>query len=259
MLTRRTVLFVLFALLIAALGIGAVAAQETPPHWTYEGEEGPEHWGALDTAYAACATGVEQSPIDLTSAEAFDLVDVQTDYHESALTILNNGHTIQANYDAGSAMTVNGDTYELKQFHFHTPSEHTIDGEAFPLEVHFVHADADGHLAVIGVMLVEGDADNAAFAPVFDAMPAEEAEAEAVEGAQIDANAMLPENQLYYTYRGSLTTPPCSEGVRWIVMTTPVELSAAQIEAFHAIFELNARPVQPLNTRGLLLDSESGS
>jgi len=250
------VLVVILSSLTAVVLI--VAQEEHPPHWTYEGEEGPDHWGELDPAFEACATGAEQSPIDLTNAEAFDLVDVQTNYQPSALTILNNGHTIQANYDVGSTMVVNGLTYDLLQFHFHTPSEHTIDGEAFPLEVHFVHRNAEGGLAVIGVMLVEGEAENDAYAPVFAAMPAEEAEPDAVEGVTIDANVMLPEDQLYYTYRGSLTTPPCSEGVRWIVMTTPVELSAAQIEAFQAIFELNARPVQDIFERGLLVDSTTG-
>lgn len=260
-MSKRTGLFAVLLILANLVFVAMLFAQEEPhpPHWTYEGEEGADHWGELDPAYAACAEGMEQSPIDLTNAEAFDLVDVATSYQASTLTILNNGHTVQANYDAGSTMTVNGHTYELKQFHFHTPSEHTIAGQSFPLEVHFVHADADGHLAVIGVMLTEGAADNAAFAPVFNAMPAEAAEPAVVEGATIDANAMLPEDQLYYTYRGSLTTPPCSEGVRWIVMTTPVELSAAQIEAFQSIFELNARPAQPINARGLLLDSQAGS
>ena len=233
-----------------------LAAQETePPHWTYEGDAGPAAWGSLDEAYALCATGAEQSPIDLANAEAFDLVNVQTDYHTSALTILNNGHTIQANYDAGSSIVVNQSTYALAQFHFHTPSEHSIDGEQFPMEAHFVHRSADGALAVIGVMLIEGEADNAAFAPVFDAMPAEAGEPIAVENVTLDVNAMLPTDPRFYTYRGSLTTPPCSEGVRWIVMTTPVEVSAAQLAAFQALFAHNARPVQPVLERGLLIDT----
>jgi len=260
MSSRRKSLLVLFVILVNAFIVGLLVAQDTPPpHWMYEGEEGPDHWGEIDPLFEACALGVEQSPIDLSDSEMFDLVDIQTDYQSSALTILNNGHTVQANYDAGSTMVVKGSTYDLLQFHFHTPSEHTIAGEAFPMEVHFVHRNADGGSAVIGVMLVEGEEDNEAFAPVFNALPAEKSDPTAVEGAMIDVNAMLPEDQLYYTYRGSLTTPPCSEGVRWIVMTTPVELSAEQIEAFQAIFEFNARPVQPINLRGLLLDSTTGN
>lgn len=257
--TRR--LMLVFVLLIVSLTITtALAAQESePPHWTYEGEEGPDHWGELDAAYEMCALGLEQSPIDLTDAEAFDLVGVQTNYQPSALTIFNNGHTVQVNYDAGSTLVVNGVTYELAQFHFHTPSEHTIDGAAFPMEVHFVHRSADGDLAVIGVMLVEGEVDNEAFAPVFAALPSEAGDPSTIAGVTIDASAMLPAEQMFYTYRGSLTTPPCYEGVRWIVMTTPVELSAAQIEAFHALFELNARPVQLINERDLLVDSVPGN
>lgn len=225
-------------------------------HWTYEGEEGPEHWGSLKPEYALCSTGKTQSPVDIVGAYSTDIHDIRFDYRASALNIFNNGHTIEVNYDAGSSITYKGVTYNLRQFHFHHPSEHTIEGVATPLEVHFVHQDADGNLAVVAVMLTEGDATNEAFAAVFDHLPAEESEVETLD-ASVNAAAMLPESAIYFTYTGSLTTPPCSEGVRWFVMQEPVALSAEQIEAFSAIFELNARPVQPLNARDLLLDTST--
>lgn len=259
--TLATVLVVTANLVLAGLILmlapqAGVSAQDEPVHWTYEGEEGPEHWGAIQEDYALCGAGKTQSPINISGAYNTDIVDISFDYSESALNILNNGHTVQANYDAGSSITYNGVTYDLLQVHFHHPSEHTIEDVATPLEVHFVHRDADGNLAVVGVMLTEGETDNAAFAAVFDNLPAEESEVETLE-ATISAADMLPETATYFTYSGSLTTPPCSEGVRWLVMQEPVALGGAQIEAFSAIFELNARPVQSVNARDILLDTAS--
>lgn len=260
---RRTSLVLLFITAnLALIGLflllsphARVSAQEEPVHWTYEGEEGPEHWGEINEDYALCGAGKTQSPINISSAYSTDIIDISFDYSESALNILNNGHTIQVNYDAGSSITYNGVTYDLLQFHFHHPSEHTVEGVATPLEVHFVHRDADGNLAVVGVMLAEGEADNAAFAAVFASLPAEKSEVETLD-ATISAADMLPQTATYFTYSGSLTTPPCSEGVRWLVMQEPVTLGAAQIEAFSTIFELNARPVQSLNARDILLDTQ---
>jgi carbonic anhydrase len=233
------------------------AQEDNPPlpHWDYAGEAGPENWGDLSPDFAACSTGEAQSPIDLADAQTLDLVNIEFHYQPSALNILNNGHTIQANYDTGSYIIYNEQRYDLLQFHFHHPSEHSIAGEPFPMEVHFVHRNEDGNLAVVGAMLFAGAADNAAFAPVWEHAPTEAADVETIEGVTVDANAMLPENRLFYTYNGSLTTPPCSERVRWLVLTTLVELSEAQVDAFAEIFEMNARPVQPLNDRDLLQDT----
>jgi len=255
-LRRNPFLFTLLlvTLLNAVIIGGMVSAQEHPPHWTYEGEEGPDHWGELEPSFELCSVGHFQSPIDIVSAEGADLADIEFSYAPSAMNILNNGHTVQVNYDAGSSISIDGDEYQLLQFHFHTPSEHTIDGEASPLEVHFVHRDAAGNLAVVGVMLNEGEAENAAFADVFGNLPAEVGEPDA-HGMEVNAADMLPAGHAYDTYSGSLTTPPCSQGVRWLVLTDPVELSAGQIEAFHALFENNARPVQPLNERELMVDT----
>jgi carbonic anhydrase len=237
-------------LLLSMSLTGVALAQDV--HWSYEGEAGPEHWGELDPAFALCSTGVEQSPIDIASSSPLNPADLQFSYQPSGLTIVNNGHTIQANYDAGSTVQVDGQPYELLQFHFHNPSEHTVDGSAMPLELHFVHRNSEGGLAVVGVFLVEG-AENAALAPVFDNIPATEGEPEAIDGVTINAADLLPAEQSYWRYDGSLTTPSCSEGVKWHVMQTPVEISADQLAAYTAIFHGNARPAQPLNERDFIV------
>lgn len=248
---------VLFSILVIfALTIVAVAQE--PVHWTYEGEEGPDHWGELSDDFALCSTGRTQSPINIVTVVGTNVGDIAFDYHDSALNILNNGHTVQVNYDAGSSIMYNGTQYDLVQFHFHHPSEHTINGVASPMEVHFVHRSAEGNLAVVGVMLNEGAEDNAAFADVFANLPPEQAEVATMD-AVVSAMSMLPEAKTYYTYSGSLTTPPCSEGVRWLLLDHPIELSATQLEAFGSIFENDARPVQPVNARDVIEDSSSDS
>lgn len=248
-----TLLLSSFALLHPASAQDATATP-APPHWTYEGEEGPEHWGDLDPSYAACSTGRAQSPIDIVDAQPVKLTDIQFDYQPSALNEFNNGHTIQVNYDAGSSITYNEDTYQLIQFHFHHESEHTLNGKHFPMELHLVHRDAAGNLAVVGVVLEEGSADNDAFAAIFGNLPSEKGTPEPTE-LTVDAAKLLPTDHHYTTYSGSLTTPPCTQGVRWLVLDTPVQVSAQQIEAFAALFESNARPVQPLDNRDLLDDA----
>jgi len=255
MKSRLFALFATAALLIsfATMVMMSLAADI---HWGYSGDEGPAYWGELSPDYALCADGSAQSPIDIRDASALDLVAIDFRYGESANHIFNNGHTIQVNIDAGSAIVYNGITYELLQFHFHSPSEHTIDGMPAPLEIHFVHQDPNsGNLAVVGILLTEGESENEAYAVVFDHLPAQVGEPEAA-GEPIALAALLPEARTFYTYQGSLTTPPCSEIVRWLLLDTPVELSAQQIAAFTAIYDGNARPVQPLGARDLLLDTK---
>ena len=260
---KRIFEFVLLLFCVSLFAVGCNLAEESPAghtavHWTYEGEEGPEHWGDLSEDYAACSTGREQSPIDLTNAQGNDLQDIVFDYKPSAVKILNNGHTVQVNYDAGSSIQVNGKSYQLVQFHFHVPSEHSVDGELSATEMHLVHKADDDSLAVVGVMINDG-AENEAFAPVWDNLPAEESPETTIDGATINAADLLPDTFTYYTYPGSLTTPPCSEGVTWLVLTTPIEMSAEQIEAFEMIVELNNRPVQSLNGRDLQEDTTTGN
>ena len=229
-------------------------AEETD--WDYIGEKGPDHWGEMSAEYALCADGSAQSPIDLRDASELDLVDIEFHYAHTENMIMNNGHTIQVNVETGSYIVYNGITYDLLQFHFHSPSEHTINGEAAAMEIHFVHKDPNsGMLAVVGILLEQGDDDNEAYAAVMDNMPAEISEPQAM-GEALALESLLPDKRAYYTYQGSLTTPPCSEVVRWLLLDTPVELSAAQIEAFTEMYAYNARPTMPLGARDLLLDSQ---
>jgi carbonic anhydrase len=240
------------ALALALAGGMAFAADEHH-HWGYSGEAAPAKWGSLDPAFAACATGKAQSPVDVSSSAPGKAQPVAVAYRAGAAGIVNNGHTVQVDYKPGSTVTVDGRAYELKQFHFHAPSENRIDGKTFPLEGHLVHADAQGKLAVVAVMFAEGAA-NPALASLWKNLPAHEGEKQAV-AASFDASALLPVERSYFRFAGSLTTPPCSEGVTWLVMRTPVTASAAQVAAFtKAVGFANNRPVQPLNGRKVVLE-----
>ncbi|RME46322.1 MAG: carbonic anhydrase family protein [Caldilineae bacterium] len=243
--------FLLLSLLAGLLVfVGAVAASG-PVHWGYEGENGPEHWGELSPDFATCSTGTEQSPVDIPASAPINAANIVFNYQPTALNIVNNGHTIQVNYDEGSSMQVEGKTYNLLQFHFHAPSEHTLDGQYSDMEMHLVHQSADGEYAVVGVMLKRG-AENPAYAPVMNNLPPTEGEPETISGVSVNAADLLPADQSYYRYNGSFTTPPCTEGVKWFVLTAPVELSDAQVSAFEQIYSGNYRPVQPLNNRTFL-------
>lgn len=245
---KRSTIWSLILMLVGMITSVSPALAEGPVHWSYEGAEGPEHWGELSPDFAACSTGTEQTPIEVPSTTVVNPADITFNYQPTALNILNNGHTVQVNYDQGSSIEVGGKTYNLLQFHFHTPSEHTMDNQHTDLELHLVHQSADKQLAVVGVMLKRGS-DNPAYAPVFGNMPAQVSEAAPVSGVTVNAADLLPAERTYYRYNGSLTTPPCSEGVQWLLMNTPVELSEAQVTAFQQIFHGNARPIQPINER----------
>jgi carbonic anhydrase len=221
------------------------------PHWSYDGADGPEKWGTLHADFAACATGRSQSPINLTRFVDAKLKPIEFHYIPGGSEILNNGHTIQVNYAPGSWITVDGIRFELKQFHFHAPSENTIEGHSYPLEGHFVHADAKGNLAVVAVMYwVESplrELDKA-----WKHMPQHAGEKKPLP-ALVSAEALLPKNRGYYRFSGSLTTPPCTEGVRWLVLNTYKEIAKEQVEAFtHVMHHPNNRPVQPVNARVVL-------
>lgn len=217
-------------------------------HWTYEGEEGPDHWSELCIDYTPCG-GQVQSPIDIAGAsDDAALTDIAKTYDATGTEILNNGHTLVFTQDAGSSIVVNGETYNLLQFHFHTVSEHTIDGSHYPMEVHFVHKnEATGKLAVIGVLFEEG-AENPLLANFIDHLPT------ATDSTYSSADSynpadLLPSDKSYFTYAGSLTTPPCSEIVTWIVMEHPLTASVEQIHKFEELEHENNRPVQPLEGR----------
>jgi carbonic anhydrase len=218
-------------------------------HWTYEGEEGPEHWGELSPDFEACLKGKTQSPIDIQhEIKAAKAVSIKFNYATDASEILNNGHTVQANVAAGSSITVDGIDFQLQQFHFHTPSENLIHGKSFPMEMHLVHADKDGNLAVVAVMIKESK-ENAALAKLWTQMP-QNADEKNVLTAKVNPSSLLPKSRGYYRFDGSLTTPPCSEGVRWMVLKDPINASKEQIEAFAKVVHgHDARPAQQVRAR----------
>jgi len=202
----------------------------------------------LSPAFAACGSGKNQSPVNLSSMIEGELEPIGIDYQAGGTEVINNGHTVQVNYQPGSSINVDGHRFELKQFHFHSPSENTIDGKSFPMEAHLVHADKGGNLAVIAVMFTQGNK-NAELEKVWEKMPRHAGDKAAL-GSVADAVALLPADRDYYRFNGSLTTPPCSEGVYWLVMKQSVTASKDQLEKFaHTMHHPNNRPVQPLNAR----------
>ncbi|MGB0720475.1 MAG: carbonic anhydrase, partial [Bdellovibrionales bacterium] len=216
-------------------------------HWDYTNLGGAAGWGHVDEAFGVCDTGAAQSPINIDKFMQTDLAPLALAYQDAPLVVGNNGHSVQADYAAGSTLTLDGKAYTLKQLHFHTPSEHYIDGAPYPMEVHLVHAADDGALAVIGVMIKVG-AHNPVIEGIWQNVPPA-GDVKTVEGVAYNAADLLPGDKSYYSYEGSLTTPPCSEGVTWFVMKSPIELSMEQLKAFQSVFPVNARPIQPLGGR----------
>ena len=235
--------------MIAVLHAGA-ARPEGHAHWAYTGHDGPAEWGAMDPAFASCQLGKTQSPIDIRDAKVTDLPAIKFDYKPSPLKIIDNGHTIQVNYAAGSSIDVGGVRYELVQFHFHHPSEEEIDGKAHSMVAHLVHKNAEGKLAVVAVLL-DGGGNSELLETLWKNIPQEKEKEKTVSNVTIDVSKLLPEKLDYYTFAGSLTTPPCSEGVTWFVLKSPVRIADTEIEKFAAIYPLNARPIQPLNGRAV--------
>jgi len=244
----------------------SVAPAAGDPVWHYEGAEGPAAWGTLSPKFAACGEGTSQSPVDIADTVAgTEALELRTNlmpgqlriaHHEHVADGINNGHTIQINYEGGDELTIGNDTYALVQYHFHNQSEHTVKGRHYPMEMHLVHKAASGKLAVVGVFIEEG-AHNAAFDPIWNNLPKQKGVETHYPSVNVDVDKLLPASRASYRYDGSLTTPPCSEGVRWIVMTTPIQLSADQIKAFTAIIHDNNRPTQPLNGRPVLTEAVS--
>jgi carbonic anhydrase len=229
----------------------STSAQQTPPHWSYSGDEGPNEWGKLDSTYAACSNGKTQSPIDIKGAQKADLPVLKFEYNAVPLKIIDNGHTIQVDYPAGSTLIAGKKVYMLQQFHFHHPSEEHVNGRAYDMVVHLVHADAEGHLAVVAVFLKKGKA-NPLIDLVWQNLPTEKGKAVDVSGVTLNAKDLLPADYGYYTYSGSLTTPPCSEGVTWYVLKKPAALSESQVTAFAKLYPAVARPIQAANGRVIL-------
>lgn len=219
-------------------------------HWSYAGDTGAESWGRLDPAFATCDTGVQQSPVDLAGAIRAGGDGPEVQWRPTGAQVLNNGHTIQVDMAEGSSITLEGRRFSLLQFHFHLPSEHLVDGASSPMEAHFVHRADEGDLAVVGVFMDIGEA-HTAIQSIWEAIPDIGESPSALAG--LDPNAFLPEGDGHFRYAGSLTTPPCSEVVSWVVMTESIDVSRAQVDAFAAMYPMNARPVEPLHRRFILL------
>lgn len=219
-------------------------------HWSYEGETGPQAWGKLKPDFNLCATGKRQSPINIEDGNTLQgpAEPVQFAYAPSNATVVNNGHTIQVDVQGDNSITVRGSSYRLLQFHFHTPSEEQINFKRFPMVVHLVHKNSEGQLAVVAVLLEEG-ATNPLIDKVWTYMPLDNGDRVRMPPGLLDLTELLPTDQRYYQFMGSLTTPPCSEGVLWMVLKKPVSLSKAQYKLFTQLYPGNARPVQPINGR----------
>lgn len=249
---------------LATLSLVAACADDAPRNeqaagqqstkWGYEGAGAPENWGKLNAKFVACESGSAQSPINLAGARTSDLPNPQFDYGRPPAAVQNLGHTVQVNYEPGNRMTVGDTSYELAQFHFHTPSEHQLEGREFPAEIHFVHLGPDDQLAVVGVLVKEGQ-ENAALSGIWSQLPQEKGEPRQLASAKLNTRALLPAGSRHYLYSGSLTTPPCSETVTWMVLDKPIEMSARQIAALRSIIGTSNRPVQPLGERELRLDT----
>lgn len=229
------------------------AAPPPPPpvargtHWSYEGDSGPANWSKINVDWARCGNGSRQSPIDIRDGMKVELEQISFDYHPSSFNVVDNGHTVQVGVSGGNYITVQNRMFELQQFHFHRPSEERINGKAFEMVVHLVHRDAEGRLAVLALLLERG-APQATIQTVWNNLPLEKLET-MQPTILLDPAEMLPVRRDYYTYMGSMTEPPCSEGVLWLVMKQPVQASPAQMALFSRLYPLNARPIQPANGR----------
>jgi carbonic anhydrase len=248
----RNHVLLLITLWMVVSSAPALAQEHQAEHtWNYSGAQGPDHWGDLKPEFATCKTGHNQSPIDIRDTRKAGLPPIQFDYKSSTLHIIDNGHTIMINYSPGSSISVGGKTYQLKQFHFHRPSEEKIHGEGYDMVVHLVHADQEGNLAVVAVLLQKGEA-NPLVEKLWDNLPKEAGKEELLDSVKINVADLLPADRSYYTFPGSLTTPPCSEGVTWFVLKHSVTASAAEIAQFERLYPNNARPTQAQYDRVVL-------
>ena len=229
---------------------GAEHKSDQHAAWNYDGATGPKHWAELSGAFHLCKDGKRQSPIDLREKESFTVngLPIKVSYRPDTVDEINNGHTIKEIIHNNSKVRYDGREYRLVQFHFHAHSEHTLNGKPFPLEIHFVHQDKTGHLLVIGVFLKQGKA-NAALEPVLRHLPRKTGDHEVDSMDEVDLKSFIPKNSAIFSYDGSLTTPPASEGVRWFVYKKPLTLSAKQLAQFQNIYDHNYRPIQPRNGR----------
>jgi carbonic anhydrase len=252
MISRATCKAFVFFLTCALMPALLHAQSPAHPHWSYEGKEDPKHWGELDPAYAACSSGHTQSPINIVNAKQADLPPLQFSYNAVPLSIVDNGHTIMVNYAPGSTLTVGDKVYTLQQFHFHHPSEEHVNGKKYDLVAHLVHAGADGHIAVVAILFKKDSTPTPLFDTLWKNLSAKKGKVVEVSSVTINAKDLLPPTTGYYTFAGSLTTPPCTEGVTWYVLKTPVDISGSELEVFARIYKDDNRPIQPTNQRVVL-------
>jgi carbonic anhydrase len=237
-----------FALLSATLlSTGSIVLAAEDSHWSYSGETGPQNWAKLAPEYAACGIGVNQSPIDIGKTISAELSPLQFNYKSDGKTIVNNGHTLQINVEPGSWLRTGGEDFQLVQFHFHSPSEHQVNGELFPLEGHFVHQNSSGALAVIGVLFRAGER-NTDLARIGAVAPQVIDQPEAID-MDIAELKLYGNHESYYRYNGSLTTPPCTEGVQWYMLKKPGHIAPEQAAKFVEFIGEDARGPQPINAR----------
>jgi carbonic anhydrase len=255
-MASRLVVLAPFLLAACASAPAPAAPSSAAPHWSYDGDVGPSHWGALDPSFATCSSGTTQSPVDLPATpQGGGKAPATPTWSAVPLRVVNNGHTIQVDDAAPSSFVVDGTTYALKNFHFHSPSEHTVNGRSYDVEMHFVHKTPDGKIAVVALLFNHGRT-NDVLAPLWSAMPSAPRGEPVMKSDTIDVQALLPKAPTFYRYDGSLTVPPCTEGVKWFVVVpdaaAPSELSDAQIAQLRAALHgASNRPIQPLGGRSI--------
>lgn len=222
------------------------------PAWSYEGETAPHQWANIDKDFAMCAEGVEQSPINIEYTRNIKeqvSQSIQIKYSKAKFSVENTGHTIQAsNLTSSNYMVIDGEVYKLIQMHFHHPSEHLLNGQSFEMEGHLVHQDDEGKYAVLGFFIKPGE-ENGVLDEMWSKLPTEISVTNIVLDSAVNLGQLLPKEKRFFQYRGSLTTPPCTEGVQWFVLEHPIEMAQQQIEFFSSIFQQNSRPIQKLNNR----------
>lgn len=234
----------------AALVASLIPALASASHWSYDGAESPGHWAEINSEFKTCQQGKNQSPINIDHALAAHVAPLKLNYTEGPATLLNNGHTIQAsfNHNNTNTFTLNDTTWTLEQFHFHAPSENTINGKHYPMEMHLVHSSKDGDVAVVAVMFEIGKK-NEGLAELWKKLPTSVDKSNALTH-HINMDSLVPEDTTYWRFSGSLTTPPCTEGVTWLVMKHPLTLSEQQLQQFKSVMHHdNNRPIQPLHGR----------
>ena len=240
-------------LVAAVIFVPAGPRAQWKTKWTYEGATGAEHWSELDPDWAACNAGKEQSPIDIRSAKKVELPSIRFEYKSGPLKyLINNGYTIRVNYHdapgSGNFMIVGDKRYQLTQFHFHRPSEEYIHGKPYDMVAHFMHQSSDGRVVGVAVLLKVGSS-NATIQQLWEHMPMTKGDEQEIAGVEVNPAGLLPHDTAYYTYMGSVTAPPCTEGVTWFVLKAPIEVSMKEINAFAKLYPHDVRPIQPLNGR----------